>query len=60
MMVSKGDQLLWFINFLIKKSTGSGVNNEIKQNIHLAKELNKPFIRKFEKRTAYSGFNDNI
>ena len=31
-----------------KKSKGSGVaNNEIKQNLQLAKELNKPIIRKF-------------
>ena len=26
----------------------------------LAEELNKPIIRKFEKRTVYSGFKDNI
>ena len=31
-----------------KKSTGSGIaNNEIKQNLQLAKELHKPIIRKF-------------
>ena len=34
------------------------VNN--KENIQLAKELHKPIIRKFEKRTVYSGFRDNI
>ena len=32
--------------FFDKKSTGSGVNNKIKQNIQLAKELHKPIIRK--------------
>ena len=34
--------------FFDKKSTGSGVsNNEIKQNLQLAKELHKLIIRKF-------------
>ena len=40
-------QPLWFINFLIKKVSGSGVNNEIKQNQQLAEELYKPVIKKF-------------
>ena len=44
-----------------KKSKGSGVaNNDIKQNLQLAEELYKPFIRNFKKRTVYSGFKDNI
>ena len=44
-----------------KKSKGSGVaNNEIKQNLQLAKELHKPIIRNFKKRTVYPGFKDNI
>ena len=48
-------------NFFDKKSTGSRVaNDEIKQNLQLAKELHKPIIRNFKKRTAYSGFRDNI
>ena len=47
--------------FFDKKSKGSGVaNNEIKQNLQLAKQLHKPIIRNFKKRTAYSGFKDNI
>ena len=54
--------------FFDKKSTGSGVatlanklaNNEIKQNLRLAEELNKPIIRNFKKRTVCSGFEDNI
>ena len=44
-----------------KSVSGSGVaNNEIKQNFQLAKELHKPIIRNFKKRTVYSGFKDNI
>ena len=43
-------------------------DNKIKQNQHpldlvgrkLAKELRKPIIKKFKKRTVYSGFKDNI
>ena len=38
---------LCFINFLIKKSSGSGANNEIKQNEQLPGELHKPVIKKF-------------
>ena len=43
-------------------ASGSGVpNNEIKQNLHLAEELHKPFIiRNFKKRKVYSKFKDNI
>ena len=33
--------------FLIKKNKGNGVNNEIKQNQQLAKELHKPIIKIF-------------
>ena len=47
--------------FFDEKSAGSGVsNNEINQNLQLAKELHKPIIRKFKKRKVYSGFKDNI
>ena len=47
--------------FFDKKSKGSGVaNNEIKQNLQLAKELHKPIIKHFKKRTVYLGFKDNI
>ena len=50
--------------FFDKKSQGSGppslssINN--KENKQLAKELHKPIIRKFEKRTVYSSFRDDI
>ena len=48
--------------FFDKKSEGSGIvnNNMVKQNIQLAKELHKPIIRNFKKRTACSGFKDNV
>ena len=43
-----------------KKSKDSGVNVEVKLNEQLAKELHKPIIRNFRKRTVYSGFKGNI
>ena len=44
-----------------KKSKDSGVNNiPLEFNEQLAKELHKPTIRNFKKRTVYSGFKDNI
>ena len=42
--------------FFDKKSASGGVNIEVKHN-ELAKELHKPTIRNFEKRTVYSGFS---
>ena len=59
--------LLWFINFLRKKTKGSGVTafanksaiKSIIQNGQLAEELHK-LIRKFNKRKVYSAFKDNI
>ena len=52
-----------FYKFFDKKSTGSGVNIdniEVKHNEQLAKELHRPIIRNFKKRTVCSGFRDNI
>ena len=46
--------LLWFINFLIKKSKGGSVNNEIKQNKQLVEEIHKLIIKKITKRRVYS------
>ena len=44
-----------------KSVSGSCIaNNRIKQNSQLAKELQKPSIRNFKKRTVCSGFKDNI
>ena len=45
--------------FFDKKSTGSGIRNEIKQNQQLTNELHKPNIRKLKKK-VYSSFKDNI
>ena len=46
MMSIKVVLLLCFINFLIKKNSDSGANNEIKQNQQLAEKLHKPIIKK--------------
>ena len=52
----KEDELQMVYIFFDKKPKGSGItNNEIKQNLKLAKELHKPIIRSFKKRTVYSG-----
>ena len=41
--------------FFDKKSKGSGIKNEIKQNQQqLAAELRKPIIRKVKRRRVYS------
>ena len=47
-------------NFFDKKSGVSGFNITSESNEELAKELHKSIIRKFKKRTVYSGFKDNI
>ena len=46
--------------FFDKKSKGSGVNIKVKHNEQLVKELHKPIIRSFKKRTCYSRFKDNV
>ena len=50
--------------FFNKKSKGSGakhVNTKLTpQNQHLAEELHKPIIKKFEKRKVHAAFKDNI
>ena len=43
-----------------KKSQGGGVNIQVKHNEQLTKELHKPIIRNFTKRTVYFRFRDNI
>ena len=50
------DLLQWFISFSIKKTSGSGIKNEIIPN----KKLQKPIIRKFNERKLHSPFIDNI
>ena len=47
-------------NFFDKKSKGTGIKYEIKENQQLANELHKPIIRNFKKRELYSSFKDNI
>ena len=46
--------------FFDRKSSGSGVKNEIMVRQELAKQLHKPFIRNFKKRKVHSSFIDNI
>ena len=46
--------------FFDNKSKVSGVNIPSEFNEQLAKELQKPIIRKFKKRIVYSGFKDNV
>ena len=46
--------------FFDKKSAGSCIKNEVKQNDKLAEELHKSIIRKFGKRKVHSSFKDNI
>ena len=44
-----------------KSVLGGGIaNNRIKQNLQLAKEMCKPIIRNFKRRTVYSGFKENV
>ena len=43
-----------------KKSKGSGIKNENKENQQLDNELNKSIIRKFKKRKVYSSFKESI
>ena len=47
-------------SFFDRKTKGSGIKNEIKQNQQLAKELHKPIIRKSKKRKVYSAFKENF
>ena len=46
-------------NFFDSKVPGSGAKF-IPENKQLANELQKPIIRKFEKRKVYSTYKDNI
>ena len=60
MMDFNVDLLQWFINFLVKKTSGSGIKNKNISNRELAEELHKPFIRKINKRKVHSPFLDNM
>ena len=52
--------LQWLINFLIKKTSGGTVKNEIISNKELTEELHKPIIRKSKKRKVHRPFINNI
>ena len=60
MMDIKQVLVQWFISFFNKNLSGGAVKNEIKPSQQLAAELQKPIVTKFEKRKAYSSFEDNI
>ena len=60
MIVFKEVLLQWFINFFIKKTSGSGIKNENISNKELDEDLCKPIIRKFKNRKVHSPFVDNI
>ena len=47
MMDIKGVLRQWFLNFLIKQTSGGTVKNENISNRELVEELHKPIIRKF-------------
>ena len=51
---------LMVYKFFGKKRSGSGIKNENISNKELPKELPKPIIRNFNKRTVHSSFIDNI
>ena len=46
--------------FFDKRTSGSGIKNENIFNKELAEGLQKPIIRKFNKRKVHSAFMDNI
>ena len=46
--------------FFDKKSKGTGIKNEIKENQKVAYELHKPVIMKFKKRKFSFSFKDSI
>ena len=58
-MDAKEVLLLWFI-FLIKKTKGSVIENEIKQNWQLGENYTNQLLENFKKRKVYSSFTDNI
>ena len=54
------DLLQWFINVLIKKTSGGTIKNGYILNKELSEELHKPIIRNFKKRKLHASFIDNI
>ena len=60
MMDIKEVLLQLFVHFLIKKTCGIGIKNDIRSDQQLAEELLKPIIKKFKKRKLQLTFKDNI
>ena len=58
--VIRADLCEWFINFLIKKTSGCSVKNENMSNHELAEESHKLVIRELVKRKVSSSFTDKI
>ena len=52
--------LQWLINFLIKRTSGRTVKNEIISKKEIVEELQKPIIRTFTKRKVHLFFIDSI
>ena len=47
-------------NFFDEKTSGGAIKNGIMSNKAIAEKLDKPFIRKFDKRKVHSSFISNI
>ena len=60
MMHVKGVWPQWFINYLIKKTSGGAVKIENMSNQELAEQLHKPITKKIDKLKVYPPFIDNI
>ena len=56
----KGVLLRWFINFLIKKTSGGAVKNGSMSNQESAEELHKPVIKKIKKQKVYLSIKGNV
>ena len=50
----------WFLNLLIKNTSGNDIKNKIISYKELAEVLDKPFIKKLKKRKVRSPFIDNV
>ena len=60
MMDINVDLLKWFIDFLIKKTSGGRVKNENIFNKELADDLHKPIISKINKTKVHSPFIEYV
>ena len=60
MMDIDADFFQWFINFLIKETSGRTVKSENVSSKELAEELHKPIIKKFKKRKVQPPFIEHF